>query len=343
MLYNNGDQFNQIYYQGKPITSIYKGGKCIYPAEADTIVTLRLMVILKQFGDELLNTVTAIRRSYIAPTSDIYTVDVSKPKESRYPIYMWISDGVLYWYSIAAKVYTDTEFSLCGGWYTGSGYEYTRLPNCTDISGIGEWDTSKTSTIDGLFYGCSSLSDISPTLNWDLSKVYRMYSVFAECSSALDISTMYKWNISDFGTYYSGNVFSSVFANSGIVKFDFSMLQLSRTANFEIAGAFSGCGNLLMCDLGYNISSIRLSTFYNCRKLHTLICRNVSRTVSVGGLGYDPFTGATTLRSSRGTVYVPQSKLDNYRNDILWSRLLWNYGCQLLPLEGSPYEQPGSI
>lgn len=342
MLYCNGEKLEQLYYQGKPITSIYKGGNCIYPAEADTIITSWLMMKLKQFGDELLNTVTAIRRSYIAPTSDIYTVEVSKPQESKYPIYMWISDGVLYWYSIAAKVYTDTEFSLCGGWYAWSGYEYTRLPNCTDISGIGEWDTSRTSTIEGLFYGCSSLSDISPTLNWDLSKVRMMYSVFAECSSALDISTMYKWDIPDFGIYAS-NAFTDVFANSGIVKFDFSRLQLSRTADFSVAGAFSGCGDLLMCDLGYNIFSIGRNTFYNCRKLYTLICRNVSRTVSVGGLGYDPFTGATTLRSSRGTVYVPQSKLDNYRNDILWSRLLWNYGCQLLPLEGSPYEHPGTI
>ena len=51
----------------------------------------------------------------------------------------------------------------------------------------------------------------------------------------------------------------------------------------------------------------------------------------------------TVLRSSEGKLYVPQDLIYAYTHNIMWSSALLNYGCQILPLEGSPYEEPGSI
>ena len=344
MLYNNGDKFGSVYYQGNPVSTIYVGGKCVYPANADiTVVSSSLCRYLKRFGDSLLNTVTAIRRSYSAPTSSNNAIDVCNSEISKYPIYMWISQGILYWYSLASKVYTDTSFSFGGTWYTTLGYEYTRLPNCTDIQGIGEWDTSRTTELINTFLGFSSLSDISPTLNWDLSKVYQLAGVFRESSSNLDISTIYQWNLSNLGMYSSGDAFNVVFRDSNINKFDFSMMTLSDNASIGIVGGFEYCLYLTICDIGFNVYRISRYSFYRCLNLTTLICRRTSGIVSLEAVGYDPFEGASKLKSSNGTVYVPQALLSVYQDSATWKKYLWNYGCMLRPLEGSPYEQPGSI
>ena len=57
---------------------------------------------------------------------------------------------------------------------------------------------------------------------------------------------------------------------------------------------------------------------------------------------YLSFT-ATKMRSNAGKLYVPQDLVNTYKNDAGWKAELINYGCQILPIEGSPYEEPGSV
>jgi hypothetical protein len=84
MLYNNGDQFNQIYYNGKPVSQIWKDGVCIYPTFYDTAPLLKNNYIWGNYS----NTITSIIRSDSLPTG-VSLTDISN--NSRFLSVCWVS------------------------------------------------------------------------------------------------------------------------------------------------------------------------------------------------------------------------------------------------------------
>ena len=72
MLYNNGDQFNQIYYNGKPVSQIWKNGVCIYPNYYDTVPLLKNNYIWGTYS----STITSIIQSDSLPTG-VSLTDIS--------------------------------------------------------------------------------------------------------------------------------------------------------------------------------------------------------------------------------------------------------------------------
>ena len=253
-------------------------------------------------------------------------------------------------------------------------YTFCSTP-ISSLDAISQWDTRSIQIMNNMFYNCTHLVDIDGVANWNISNLTSISEMFSGCTNLSDISALNNWNI-------DGVVMSMIFKNTAIsnlspiyswrphfslsltfidminlTKFDFTLFT-NIDYDMHVNGTFSYCRNLAICDLGYYVSQISYAyesqgsgryyrgAFMYCEKLHTLIIRRnsicyLSDYWSSGS--YPALFQRTLLRSTSGKLYVPQSLVDSYKNDIEWRAQLISYGCQVLPLEGSPYEQPGSI
>lgn len=202
----------------------------------------------------------------------------------------------------------------------------------TDISVLVRWkDLPKVVNIDEMFINCTTLSDLTPLKDWNVSNVTRMNGLFSGCINVTDISPILdNWDFSGARTLYE------TFYQSGVIKADFSKV----TTNIGLNSTFMYCDNLTICDLGSYVSTLLGFVFDSCQHLSTLVIRKSNSIIPL--VSNDNFL-MTALASSQGKVYVPQRLITNYQNNSMWNTCLWQQGCQLLPLEGSPYEQPGSI
>lgn len=100
------------------------------------------------------------------------------------------------------------------------------------------------------------------------------------------------------------------------------------------------CGNLQVVDIGKTAASagtgIIANAFGTCAKLNTLILRRstVIALANVNAFSVTAFKSGGT----GGTLYVPQSLLSSYQSASGWSTLLGYANNQILPIEGSIYE-----
>lgn len=99
---------------------------------------------------------------------------------------------------------------------------------------------------------------------------------------------------------------------------------------------FESCTALTEIDLP-KITGIKDSTFKNCTNFNKLIIRTPSL-CTLAGIG--AFTGSPFASSGTGgTLYVPQALISDYQNDSVWSTILGYANNQILPIEGSDYEE----
>lgn len=73
------------------------------------------------------------------------------------------------------------------------------LSNVTDIEGIEQLDTSKTTKMQRVFGGCSSLASLDLT-SWDVSKVVDIFSLFNGATN------MQSLNVSNWDTSSMTNI-----------------------------------------------------------------------------------------------------------------------------------------
>lgn len=71
---------------------------------------------------------------------------------------------------------------------------YTSYVN--DFSSIANWNTSKVTSMYGMFTNCSNLTNISFVANWNISNVKYMNEMFENCNSLTNISSIANWNSS---------------------------------------------------------------------------------------------------------------------------------------------------
>jgi hypothetical protein len=198
------------------------------------------------------------------------------------------------------------------------------------------------------------LEDISVLSNWTLHQQfdYKVYAEYAFANTRItDISPLYTWDLSKLSL-------TLAFARMIIPFWDATQF-VNTQSTIYLTGTFYQSSMMEICDLGDKCSQIYLynqhtsSTIYHrgsfqgCTKLHTLIIRTNSL---VPVYGYDSGTSylqnmfsGTVLKSSSGKLYVPSALVSLYTNNSNWQIALLNSGCQVLPLEGSIYEQPGSV
>ena len=77
--------------------------------------------------------------------------------------------------------------------------------NCLDINGLKNFDTSKVTDMNSMFFGCSGLNSLDVS-KFDTSNVKYMNTMFFGCSglNSLDVSKFDTSKVTDMNTMFSG-------------------------------------------------------------------------------------------------------------------------------------------
>ncbi len=152
---------------------------------------------------------------------------VLSSEDSEIPIYGWYDDGAFYYYTEADNVFMNEVAS----------YMFRDLHSLNDIDVIGEWNTSNTRNMGGMFYG-SSISNIDALIGWDTSNVTDMNNMLA-ISSVINIDGAINWDTSKVtnmaAMFYGADLLSNI---DGAINWDTSNVT-SMSQMFNYADAFS--------------------------------------------------------------------------------------------------------
>ena len=143
--------------------------------------------------------------------------------------------------------------------------------NCLDINGLKNFDTSKVTDMNSMFFGCSGLNSLDVS-KFDTSKVTDMNSMFSGCSglNSLDVSKFDTSKVTDMNSMFFG---CSGLNSLDVSKFDTSNVKYMNTMFFGCSGLnsldvskfdtskvtdmntmFSGCNNLKFIKLNNAIT-----------------------------------------------------------------------------------------
>ena len=187
-------------------------------------------------------TITAIKESLTEPTSENKEEkNIVSTTTSKYPIYMWYDDGIIYWWSEEKRPLLNNVLSAL----------FRNMNNLSNISGIANWDSSQVANMAETFMNTridnlSALKtwDVSNLKNllrcfsntkifslegledWNLSKIDSAVATFSFNNDLKDISALSNWDISSLKNM------DSMFMGSGITSLE--SLKSWDTANVEI-------------------------------------------------------------------------------------------------------------
>lgn len=131
-------------------------------------------------------TIKAFKRAATKP-DDFDTREIAELSwdDSEFPVYAWLgNDGeTIYYWSDADIIYTD--------FHSRSLFE--SFDALEDISGLADFDTSRTWSMGWMFKHCKNLNDLTPISNWNVSKVYEMDGMFDDTASLTDVDALSDW------------------------------------------------------------------------------------------------------------------------------------------------------
>ncbi len=179
------------------------------------------------------------------------------------PVYVWLDDNILYYYSEAPFLYFNHHDGFGANRNAGEVVDtYSNLK----ILDLSKFRTSKMTDMSQMFYGCGALNlDLS---NFDTSNVYDMSYMFYGC----------KFDSIDLSSFDTSNVYTmeGMFGWCKAVKeLDISNLNTSNV--FNMKDMFYDCELLESLDLSnFNTSEVRnmTSMFCACEKLEYLYISN---------------------------------------------------------------------
>ena len=139
------------------------------------------------------NEIEHFKKSTVAPAISMNAVNI-EDEESDYEIKLWLdpADKTAYYYAETEKVYLNADSSRM--FYT----EYVnKIKNILDID-LSNFDTSKVTNMDGMFYSMSNLTTLNLS-NFDTSKVTNMHYMFNGMSNltTLDLSNFDTSKVTD--------------------------------------------------------------------------------------------------------------------------------------------------
>lgn len=216
-------------------------------------------------------------------------------------------------YAFADSALTDASFpnvEEIGGYafhHTTGGYP----PNLQSIN------LPKVNTIKGAAFGNQSLLT---TLNFPLLTTISGNNAFFGCSGATSINMPLLATISGNYTF------------NGCT----SLAHINLPALEEVPSqTVEGCSALTIIDLAA-VTNIKTKAFAQADNFNVLILRT-NNLVSLENTNAFSYTQFSYIGNS-ATLYVPQALISTYQNDATWSSLLSTAGNQILPIEGSPYD-----
>lgn len=114
---------------------------------------------------------------------------VSTP-ESRYPIYVWYEDGIIYWWSEDLTPNVNEDASNM--------FDY--LNELVDIKGLKNFDTSNVKNMRSVFFKAYKLQSLEPLSKWNTSKVTNMRAMFVDNVSLTSLDGLENWDVSNVET-----------------------------------------------------------------------------------------------------------------------------------------------
>lgn len=156
--------------------------------------------------------ITSIKYSSTIPTG-VTTQNVGVTGGDLVPIYMWYTDGTIYWNS------EDVTPLLTGN----RNKLFLSFSNLENIEGIANWDTTGLTSLNETFASCTKLTSLTSLKTWDVSAVtdfngtfkntgitslegledwktgsaQTLQSIFTSCTSLSNIDALEKWDVSN--------------------------------------------------------------------------------------------------------------------------------------------------
>ena len=210
------------------------------------------------------NKIEHFKKSAVAPAISMNAVSI-EDEESDYEIKLWLdpADKTAYYYAETEKVYLNADSSRM--FYT----EYVnKIKNILDID-LSNFDTSKVTNMDGMFYSMSNLTTLNLS-NFDTSKVTNMHYMFNgmsnlttldlsnfDTSKVTDMSYMF-WDINKLTTLDLSNFDTSKVTDMSYMFRGMSNLTSLDLSNFDTSKVTNMQG--MFCDMS-NLASLDLSNF----------------------------------------------------------------------------------
>lgn len=222
--------------------------------------------------------------------------------------------------------------SVGGSAFYGSKLKSANLPKVTSLTDSSLFQSCsalesanlanvETKLPNNTFSGCSSLVSVN------IPKVTGMGSQCFYNNSSLEEIDAPEATSLGYGTFGGCSKLASV-----------NLPKVSTLTGGSNAGtgAFSNCISLTSINLPM-ASSIDRYTFSGCSGLTTLIlgASSVCSLANINAFQNTPFASDGT----GGTLYVPQALIPEYQSASNWSTILGYANNQILPIEGSIYEE----
>ena len=142
---------------------------------------------------------------------------------------------------------------------------FSEMANLTTINGMENLNTSNVTTMQSMFYSCSSLTSLDVS-HFDTSKVTSMRNMFNSCSSLISL------DLSGFDTSNVTTMYAMFSECNNLTSLDVSNFNISKVTNMY--AMFNECTNLKTLDLSNFDTSKATNTsfmFDNCHSLESII------------------------------------------------------------------------
>lgn len=158
--------------------------------------------------------------------------------ESEYKIYMYFSDGTIYYYSEADELYLNQN----------SSYMFNHLKNLKELD-TEAFKTDEVNNMELMFYECRNLKSLDLN-NFDTKNVEKMNSLFSSCES------IEKLNLSKFDTKNVADM-SSMFNKCYMVN-EINLSSFNTENVLNMNRMFSSCEHMESVDLSsFNTRSVK--------------------------------------------------------------------------------------
>ena len=212
--------------------------------------------------------IKSFKRSVVAPTGSVSTINIEDPDMSDYEIKAWYNtaDQTVYYYAEPNVVFLNENSEAMFRWFTG-----------VETIDLASFNTSEVTTMNTMFYMMNSLKSIDVS-GFNTSKVTDMNAMFDQTGviEHLDVSNFDTSNVTDMKWMF--------FGSAKIKKLDLTNFDTSKVTNMY--GMF---------DAMIDISEIKFGTNFNTSSV-TNMGRMFARTVSIQSLDLSSFnTGNVTI------------------------------------------------
>ena len=177
--------------------------------------------------------ITEVIRSNTKPNNDIIVdAHLWSTSDSEYPVYFWLDNNKLYYWTEATHIYLNKDAS----------YMFQMWKKLTNLNFIKEFDESKTENMSYMFQFCLAVTDFSPIKDWNVSNVNNMTAMFGQTKmTSIDLSKWNTYNVKNMGgMFHNCSNLTTIYAST---NFDTSNVTDSGGGMFTDCTALVGGNN----------------------------------------------------------------------------------------------------